>query len=178
MKEPDQKQLDRIKSEKNIFTQSQLLFHFRKNTALRAKEIAEYLEIVPAEFSAVLRLRTIPEIVRDGYYAGLISLTHLNILSRLKREEDMINAYEQILENSMTTFQTEELVREYLYNVASEGERLTQDEQNDLLEKLSKIDKSISPKVVQTRIRTQLTMTVQGDLKKTTSILRKIIDKI
>jgi len=86
----------------------------------------------------------------------------------------MVDIYEQVLTNNLTTLQTEEMVREKLYSVNSQGERASEDIVKKITNKFSGLDKDLSTKVIQTRVKTKVILEVRGNLEKTTEILGKL----
>lgn len=135
--------------------------------------LASHLGVSPTYISNYLRLLRVPAIVRDGYYGQLISLSHLFIIARVKDEADMIRLYERVLEQNLPTSKTEELVRDALHSIKSEGDHLSYDRQEAIIHSLKKISPALEVKIIQTRIRAKITISVKASLTKTTEVLNK-----
>lgn len=140
------------------------------------KELSKMLSVSPAYVVNVRRTVNLPPLITDGYYARSISASHLRILSRLKNESQMIEAYEKILSQGLTTSQTEELVRTMLYTVEPGGSRASSLIIDKIKYLFQKIDQSAKVSVSQTRVRTRITIDLYGGLAKTTRFLRKLSD--
>jgi len=125
----------------------------------------------------LLRLNRVPEIIIDGYYAKLVTLTHLFSLSRVKDTEKMTELYEKVLSENMTVLQTDYLVRETLHHVTTEGERITKDEIEEIIKNLSVME-GLSVKVIQTRIKATLKIEIKGNLEKTSRALRQVLERL
>jgi hypothetical protein len=174
MDEESKKIIDQIKSETDVFNKAKLLNFLKKEKDFSVINLANYLGMTPGYVCHFLRLLRLPEIVVDGYYSKTISLSHLLIISRLKIKEEMIAAYEEVLSKSLNTGKTEELVREKLFHLKSLGKRIDQQTREKIIEKFKKIDKDLQTKIVQTRVRTQVILTMKGDYKRTTEVLKKL----
>lgn len=167
--------IHRIQQEDDIFTKAKLLHVLTDEYKVPIKDIAQYLKLSSSYVCNLLRILRLPDLVRDGYYSGLVSPTHLFIISRLHDERDVIDVYEEILQQSLTTNLLEEKVRERLYNITSEGEHLSDDLKHSLRESLQVIDPKIVVKVIQSRIRAKVVIELPGGLTDTTRVLEKII---
>lgn len=165
-----------IKGETDIFTKAKLISHLNKGKQVRIIEIARKLGIKPSYVCHILRLTRLPEIIIDGYYSKLISLSHLFVISRLKDEKKLLPVYEQILSKNLTVQETEEIVREILYQIKTKGTRLTKEEIAQFINRLK--GQNINAKVIQTRIKGKIIFEVKGSLEQTTVFIRKIIKKI
>lgn len=169
---------ERIKSEADFIQKARLIHYLRKNQEVRIKEISQALGIQSSYVSHILRLLRLPAIVIDGYYAKVVSISHLFIIARLKTEEDMIDTYETVLARSLTAPQTEELVREKLYNISLHTDRLTKEEIKEFIQAMKDIDERINIKVIQSRIKSKIILDLSGDTQFTTMVLRKIIQNM
>lgn len=167
--------IEQIKTEKDPFVKSRLISQLIKEKGWSVKKLAQSLNCKPAYISHYLRLRKIPEIVIDGYYNKDISLSHLFVLSRLKTKEEIVSAYETVLAKGLTVMKTEELVREMLYQIKTEGETLSKEEKEEYLKK---IPKDFQVKIIQSRIKSKVIFEIKGSLKKTTILLRKLLDRL
>lgn len=139
--------------------------------------LASHLHVSPTYISNYLRLLRVPTIARDGYYGQLISLSHLFIIARVKAVDKMISLYERVLAEDLPTSKTEELVRDVLHNIKNEGDRMTDKTQETLIHSLKKISPALEVKVIQTRIRAKVVLSVKGPFTKTTEVLNSL-DKL
>ena len=108
-----------------------------------------------------MRLNRLSEIVMDGYYSKLISMSHLFVLSLLKSPEDIMNVYEKVLSQGLTVLQTEELVREQLHGVRSGGRYIDEIKIKNAQSKL-KNEFGSDVKVTQTRLKTKFLIEWKG----------------
>lgn len=166
--------IEKIKREKDPFKKAQLIQSVIKNDGVKMKDVARHIDKTSSYICHLLRLLRLPTIVIDGYYSRTVSLSHLFIISRLKEQKEVINAYEKVLVHNYTIQQLEEYVREKLYNIRSVGERID-DRTLQRIESLFKsIDSDIMVSIVQTRIRASLIVRLKGTMKKTSAVLRAI----
>lgn len=166
--------IEKIKREKDPFKKAQLIKSVIKNDGVKMKDVARHIDKTSSYICHLLRLLRLPTIVTDGYYSRTVSLSHLFIISRLKEQKEVIDAYEKVLVHNYTIQQLEECVREKLYNIRSVGERID-DRTLQRIESLFKsIDSDIMVSIVQTRIRASLIVRLKGTMKKTSVVLRAI----
>ena len=170
--------IEQIKSETNAFNKAKLLLFLNRDKQIRINQLAKLLGFHPSYICHLMRLLSLPEIIVDGYYTKNVSLSHLFVISRFKDTMSMTTVYEKVLTENLTVIQTEELVRNVLYGVKTEGERLDTKTTTTLQEKIKKIDPAIEVSVIQTRIRSKVTLLVKGSLSKTTKILQKLAEEI
>ena len=170
--------LEQLKKETDFILKAKLIKTLNKEKNLTIKKLSTELRMKPAYVCHILRLNRLPEIVVDGYYNKNISLSHLFIISRLKDEESITAAYEQILTNSLTVLQAEELVREKLHQTITSGVYLTDNEKDNLIGKISPNQDKIKVKIIQTRIKSKIVIEIIGDLEKTTKELKKLLKKL
>ncbi|PIV09289.1 hypothetical protein COS31_03460 [Candidatus Roizmanbacteria bacterium CG02_land_8_20_14_3_00_36_15] len=167
--------ISRVRMEKDPFVKAKILQSLRKDSGLRLKDLALKINLKPAYLCHYLRLNRLPEMIVDGYYAEDISLSHLFVISRLKDPKKIIDVYEKVLGKNLTVLATEEIVREILYGIKTEGEALTREEKESYRQQLGK---EIKLKIIQTRIKSKLEIEVKGSLAKTTKILRTILTNL
>lgn len=168
--------IDQIKEETDYFNKAKLIEHLRKDKNFTIKDLSLHLGLKPSYTCHILRLNRLPDIVVDGYYAQLVTLSHLFIISRLKKTDQIIKAYEKILTDNLTVLQLEYLVRKILYDVTTEGEHLSADELQDFITVLSEKNKDMSISLIQTRIKAKLTIELKGNLKKTSESLKNLFN--
>lgn len=164
-----------FKSETDPFIKAKILRSLNHDCDLRLNQLSKVLSLKPAYLCHFLRLNRLPEIVIDGFYSKDIFLSHLFVISRLKDREKINEVYEKVLAKNLTVLETEELIREILYGVKTEGETLTREEKEGYLTQLGP---EIKGKIIQTRIKSKLEIEVKGSLLKTTKIIRSILEKL
>lgn len=171
-------QIANIAQETDIFAKAKLLEKLINQTNIRLIDLAKKIRLTPSHICHILRLNRLPEIVVDGYYAQLISISHLFIISRLKDRNLTVKAYEKILSENLSVAQTDELVRELLHGVKTEGEYLTQEERENYLKSIIGVKNGIDVKIIQTRIKGKLIMEIKGSSAKTSITLRRLLDHL
>ena len=170
--------IDQLKKEPDFIAKAKLLKKLNKENNISIKTLSKETQMKPSYICHILRLNRLPEIVVDGYYGKNISLSHLFIISRLKDEQSITDAYEQILTHGLTVLQAEELVRDKLHQTITSGVYLTSNEKDNLIGKISANQEKIKVKIIQTRIKSKLIIEIMGDLEKTSKDLKKLLKKI
>lgn len=178
MDEAALKVLDQFKAETDALNKGRLLNHLHKNRQIPIKNLAKKLEMTSAYICHLIRLNSLPVIVIDGYYGGLISISHLFVISRIKDRNKITEIYEAVLRDNLTVARTEELVREALYGLKTEGTYIPQTEKEGLVQKIRNDMDNILIKVIQTRIKSKLVVEIKGSLSRTTPILRRLLDQV
>jgi len=173
-----EKILTQTKNEADKFDQAKLLLFLKKEKAIPVKELSKKLGYKQAYICNIMRLNRLPEIVKDGYYSHVITLSHLLIISRLKAKEQMVKAYEEVLSRSLTVQQTEILVRNYLYSIKTEGSYIEKKDLTDIMAELKKIDPDINIFLTQSRIRSRLILELRGSLKNTSVTVKSWLQTI
>jgi len=164
-----------FKNETDPFKKAKILLILKKDKEIPIIQISKNLQLSSSYLSHMLRLNKLPDLIIDGYYSDLISITHLYIISRLHNSKDMIDVYEKVLSKNLTTLETDEIIRDYLYAIKSEGEYLSKDEKKSMIDYLDSLDQ-ISTKIIQSRIKSKLILEFKGSLKETTEKLKKIFN--
>jgi len=164
MEEDTLRIIEQVKKETDYFSKGKLISYLVKQKNVRVKDVATALQMKPSYVCHFMRLNKLSEVVMDGYYSKLITISHLFVLSLLKSQEDMIAIYEEVLRDSLTVKQTEELVRKKLHNVSSEGEYV-QDADIKLAEDAISEVYNAKAKVIQTRIKTKVIVEWTGSRK-------------
>lgn len=166
---------DEFNNEKDHFKKSNLLHKLTKEYNLKLAEISKNIDLSPSYISHIMRLKKLPDLIIDGYYSNQISITHLYIISRLLEVKDMIQIYEKVLTNNLTTLETDDLVRQKLYGVKSEGNYLLEADKNIIIEKLNNI-LSGKIKIIQTRVKSKIIIELKGSLKETSDKIKKLMN--
>lgn len=164
---------DDFKFEIDHFKKAKILHILSKDKRINFSEIGKNINLSPSYISHILRLLKLPDLIVDGYYSKLVAVTHLYIISRLPTQKDMIEVYETVLTKNLTTLETDEIVRQKLFGIKSEGQYMTNEEKNQLADKITNLTDG-GVKIIQSRINSKLSLTIKGSLKETTEKLRKL----
>lgn len=170
--------LNQIKTDRDIFQKSRLLEYVIREKKLRIIDLANKIGFKSSYICHLLRLKRIPDVVVDGYYSKSISSSHIYVLSRLSDVKQMIELYEKILGENYTVKQTEDAVRDYLYQVKSVGKYINKEGISKLTEKIKEKYPEIDVKIIQTRIKGRVVLEVKGGLEKSSKILKNILEKL
>lgn len=168
-----QSTFDHILQEQDIFKKAQSILKLKEEQGIRLVDISKGLKLKPSYVSHILRLNKLPPLVIDGYYSNTVSPTHLYVIARLKNHDQMIAAYEHVLAHNLAVQETEILVRTVLYGLKGEGEYLQADERRVFEVAMRQL--GIEATVIQSRIRSKLTLEVKGDLLKTSVLMKDIM---
>lgn len=165
--------IDQLKKEKNPIIQGRILFHLHKKEGIKINDLSQIINKKPSALAHLIRLIKLPEVIIDGFLSQTISLSHLYVISRLENEEEMIEIYEKVLARSLTVAETESLVREKKYQVKTEGQYIDR----NYIEKVKKIieKEGLEIKIIQSRLRSRIIMTVKGSLRETSIKVKKIL---
>lgn len=169
--------VDTIKQENDPVKKARLIEHEKRN-GVRIKEIASALGMQSSYVCHLLRLLRLPPLIIDGFYAHSITLSHLFIISRLKNPVKMVQAYETVLSKSYNALQTEQFVRESLFHVNSDGDRIPKDELYSFAFAFHELFPEGKATVVQTRIRGKIILEVKGNMHETGMLLRMLMAKL
>jgi len=170
--------IEQVKKEKDIITKAKLLRFLTVDKELRIKDVSKMIEMKESYVCHILRLNKLDDMIVDGYYSKLISISHLFIISRLRTKDEIRLAYEKVISDNLTVLQTEELVREILYEMKSTGEHIPQEEIEKMKKSISDIFAGIKLKLIQTRVKSKLILEIKGSLADSTPIIRSLIKKL
>ena len=90
----------------------------------------------------------------------------------------MLDAFEEILKQSLTVIATEELVREYLYGIKTKGSHLRQKTKEEMIKKFSEKYPDAKIKITQTRVMGKIIIEIKGDLTKTSKAISEITNQL
>ena len=153
--------VEQIKRESDYFGKTKLINFLVHQKNIRVKDLAAALGMKPSYLCHIMRLSKLSEIIMDGYYSKLISMSHLFVISLLQSQTDIMDIYEIVLRDSLTVLQTEELVRKKLHGVSSEGEYIQEEKIQNLKSKLNE-RYNAETKVTQTRRKTKILIEWKG----------------
>ena len=160
--------INAIKLHKDPLTQAQLVSDLLREHKIRNVDLAKELEIKPSYLSHLIRVMKLPEMIIDGYWSKQLTFTHLILISRLKKPEDILKLYEEILQKSLNVSATEKRIREILYLVDSTGKYTSKDRLTAIKERIeSSLGDEANVSIIQTRIKAKITIEVPGNLVKT-----------
>ncbi len=167
--------IETIKTETDIMQKVRSLTQLIKVNDLKVKDVAQKLGVKSSYICHLLRLNRLPEAIIDGYYSNNISLSHLFIISRVKETAKMLEVYEKVLANSLTVKKTEELIRDILYSVKTQGEYISPEEKENIIQKVTSQKKNLSLRIIQTRTKSKIILEIKGDLEYTSKEVRDLI---
>jgi ParB family transcriptional regulator, chromosome partitioning protein len=170
--------IKQIQQERDIFQKARLIDYLKNEGKLRIVDLSVKLKLKPSYICHLMRLKKIPDIIVDGYYSKSITSSHIYLISRLNDKQQMIELYEKILGENYSVIQTEEAVREYLYQIKSTGRYLSKDNIERLTKKIRERYSDLELKIIQTRIKGKIIMEVKGNLEKSSNELKKILIKL
>lgn len=153
--------IEQIKRETDYFGKAKLINFLIHQKHLKVKDLSAALGLKPSYLCHIMRLNKLSEILMDGYYSKLITMSHLFVMSLLHSQEDIMNIYEIVLRDGLTVLRTEELVREKLHGVISGGDYVEQIKIQSVKSKL-KENFNAEMKVTQTRLKTKLLIEWEG----------------
>jgi hypothetical protein len=153
--------IEQIKRETDYFGKTKLINFLIHQKQVKVKDLAAALGLKPSYLCHIMRLNKLSEIIMDGYYSKLISMSHLFVISLLQSQTDIMDIYEVVLRDNLTVLQTEELVRERLHGVSSEGEYIQKEKMDDSKLKLKNLF-GAETKITQTRTKTKVLIEWKG----------------
>lgn len=172
MSELIQHLLSLLRAESDPIKQSEYIVKLRRQGVANV-EIAKLMQKSPAQVSHIARINRLPEIIIDAYYSRMLSLTHLYIISRLHHEGQMQIVFEQIMAGTLSTQETDRLVREKLHSIDDVGDYVNRDTLKMHNEYMNAHGLQVS--VLQTRTRFKYTIEASGNAEKTSALLQGIM---
>jgi hypothetical protein len=164
--------INAIKLHTDPLTQAQLVVELIREHPIRNTDLAKELEIKPSYLSHLIRVMKLPDMVIDGYWNKQITFTHLILISRLRKPEEIVGLYEEILQKSLNVSATERRIREILYLIDSTGKYTSKDRLNAIKTRIeSSLENNARVSIVQTRIKAKIIIEVSGNLVKTSEFI-------
>ena len=167
--------IQQIKDEKDVFSKAKLIRFLMREKNIKVKEIATKLNINSSYVSHYNRIYKLPDLVVDGYYSKLISISHLFVISRIKDPRKITEVYEKVLQKNLNILETEDLIREYLYEIKSDGTYLKEKVKNEIIANLSKKYHFLKIKIVQTKVKSKIIIEIPGNLEKTSKVIKEFL---
>lgn len=169
---------EKFKKEKDIFNKARIIKFLIEEKNLPIKVIAQKIGLSSSYICHLERILKLPEVIVDGYYSKLISISHLFLLSRINDENKLIQIYEQVLANNLTLAQTDDLIRESLYQIKNRGDYLKKEEKDDLVKKFSNKYKNVDIKISQTRTKGKIIIEIKDNLEKTSKLIKRLVNAV
>jgi ParB family transcriptional regulator, chromosome partitioning protein len=170
--------IQRVQLEEDIFSKARLLEFLVRKKGFKINLIAQYLELSSSYVCNLLRILKLPELIRDGYYSKVVTMTHLCILARLHNETDMISLYEEILSKNLSTYQLEERVRTILHHIDTTGDQVDDTVKEAIERALHEKYAGVNVRIVQTRIKAKISIELKGNLHETSHFLEAFKDSL
>jgi len=170
--------INKIKEEKDIFSKAKYISHLLKGQSIKLIDLSKKLGIKPAYICHLNRLNKLPDLIIDSYYSKTLGISQLFLISRVGDRQKMIALYEEILKNNYTIRQTEERIREYLYDIKTKGHYIKPKEKEELINKFKEKYPDTKLVITQTRIKGKIIIETKGDLQKTSKVIKEIINKL
>ncbi len=167
-----------FENEQDFFKKAAILKKLKEKHKVTTKELSRRLGLKASYVCHIVRLNRLPDMVIDGYYSQLISISHLFIIARLKDQEQMIKAYEKVLEKSLTSARTDELIREMLYGIKENGKHVPPEFLQEFKRKLVEDKQNIDVKITQSRVKAKIIIETWGNLEETSSVIKYLSGKI
>jgi ParB-like chromosome segregation protein Spo0J len=165
---------EQIRTSTDYFQKAKLIAFLVRQNKIRIKDVAERLHLTQSYVCHILRLNKLSELIMDGYYSHLISISHLFVISLLHSQEDMMDLYEAVLRENLSVQATEEQVRMKLHNVSSEGEYINSDHIRQVTTAAAE-SYGATVKVVQTRVKTKILFEWKGSRKQRKEGVTKLL---
>ncbi len=173
-----QAKINKIKDQTDPFIQAQMVVDLLRTDVIRHKDLSRELGIKPSYLSHLIRVMKLPEIVTDGYLNKQLTFTHLILISRLKKTEDILRLYEETLRDSLNVSAVERRVREILYLVDSTGKYIPKTRLQELGDRISSsVGQGARVNIIQTRIKAKIQIEVPGNLDKTSTLIENFARK-
>ena len=170
--------IEAVKKETDIMQKVRFLTQLVKTKDVKVKDIAEKIKVQSSYICHLLRLNRLPDVIIDGFYSDNISLSHLFIISRIKDPAKMFAIYENVLAEGLTVKKTEELVRDSLYGIKTQGDYLSPEEKKSYIEKLAATRKNLNVQIIQTRIKSKIILEIKGNLENTGKEVRSLLKSL
>lgn len=170
--------IEKIKKETNVFSKAKLIRYLLREKNIKVIDLAKKLSLTSSYICHLNRLNHISEIIVDGYYSNLVNISQLFLLSRIKNSKKMLEIYEKILSDDLTIRQTEELIREVIYEVKTKGSFLKPQDKAELIETVGMKYPNLKINITQTRTKARINLEIKGSLDQTTKLTKEIIKKL
>lgn len=156
--------------------------------SLSTNDIADRIGKSSAYVSNTMRLMALPDAIKDGLIAGVISEGHARALLGVSDVKVMIDMYKKLLVEGGNVRRAEELVRRYREKVGDQRtarpdhQYIVSDEidkiESDLKAVLTKTNPKNKVKLTRSRSETKIVIWLKGGLDDTEASLQRIVQAI
>lgn len=149
---------------------------------LGTNEVAKRVGKSAPTISNTIRLLSLPDAIKDALVAGVITEGHVRPLISLGDSKLMLDLFKRILKDNSTVRQTEELARQAKAEVQKREPRRNQSDKLYIpeLDEMAKVIKEKrvldSVRFIQSRIKGELRLAINGDIETTGPKLRELYD--
>lgn len=165
--------LQKIHEQEDPIVQAELIDK-AVHAGIKVVQIADELDTSSSYISHLRRLKKLPEVIINGYYDKVISLSHLFILSRLHDQSEMMEVFELVLSQNLSASKTERKVFELLSDTKIVGHKLSKEWVHALKEEITTLHPSVTVSVAQTRSRGEIVIAFKGTFEQTSAVFEKI----
>lgn len=173
-----QELIQKIKQEKDAVAKARIIHDVVATGSVTKAEMARQLGVTPAYISSILRLTKLSDLVIDGYYAGLITMSHLFVIGRLEGHGDQNELYEEIVKHQWPTTEADEFIRKKKYGIESYPHVVDAEDVRQLRKFFASIDPSFKVQVHQSRIRFFIKAELSGDRMRSYNAVKKLLKKL
>lgn len=149
---------------------------------LGTNEVAKKVGKSSPTISNTIRLLSLPDAIKDALVAGVITEGHVRPLISLGDPKLMLDIFKKILKDNSTVRQTEELARQTKSEIqkreprSNKSDKLYIPELDEMAKVIKEKKKLDNVKFIQSRIRGELRLSVNGDVDETGPKLREIYE--
>lgn len=149
---------------------------------LGTNEVAKRVGKSAPTVSNTIRLLSLPDAIKDALVAGVITEGHVRPLISLGDSRLMLDLFKKILKDNSTVRQTEEMARQAKSEVQKREPRANMSDklyipELDEMAKIIKEKRSLdNVRFIQSRIKGELRLSVNGDVEQTGPKLRELYD--
>lgn len=170
--------IQKIKQEKDAVAKARIIHDVVATGSVTKAEIARLLGVTSAYISSMLRLPRLSETVIDGYYSGLITMSHLFVIGRLLDHSEQVDLYEEIVKHQWPTTEADEYIRKKKYGIESYPHVVDAEDVRQLKKFFASIDPNFKVHVHQSRIRFFIKAELSGDRMKSYNAVKKLMKKL
>ncbi len=153
---------------------------------LTNQEIAQRVGKSPAYVSNTIRLLSLPDAIKDGIMGGQTTEGHARALAALEEDNDIIEAYKEVLRKNLSVRATEELTRKFKAGRGVEPKREVdnyhvsglEEVEDELAQSLSLLECKAKVKIAQSRRRLKITFDIDGPSEQTGTLLAKLQEQL
>jgi len=172
------------RSELNPLERARAFRRLKDEFGLSWSEIARKIGKSVAYVVNTVNLLKLPDALKDGLLAGLISEGHARALGGIEDTRLMIEAYKMVLKEKASVRRAEEIGRLIRESVKEEGEEkefvLGKEEIEKIKEEIQDAFSPNSPEVeiIHTRVRARLCLELRGNIGKTKRFLLRVKQRL